>query len=233
MQRRIAERDRRCRPRRAGTGLRGASCARTPVESNAAGSLGTARRSGCGSTLSADLLFFILNEARPTNAVLIQESPSNLKALHLRWHITQPDAYYTMASGGLGYGLPAAVGIALAERRLGRHRPVIAIIGDGSFHYCVQALWTAAQHVLTIVFVVPDNAEYAILKSFADREKTAGLPGLDLPGMDLATIARGYGCAARRVETPAAVEDALLVALQRKGPTVLIAPISAQIPPLL
>ena len=130
--------------------------------------------------LSADLLFYTLNEARPDNAVLVQESPSNLKALHRRWHVTQPDAYYTMASGGLGYGLPAAVGIALAERRLGRYRPFIAIIGDGSFHYCVQALWTAAQHALKIVVVVPDNTEYAILKSFCRPRANSGHPGLRL-----------------------------------------------------
>jgi benzoylformate decarboxylase len=88
-----------------------------------------------------------------------------------------------MASGILGFGLPAAVGIALSERHTGRERPVIAVIGDGAFHYSVQALWTAAQHQLPVVFVVPVNEEYAILKAFAKLENTPGVPGLDLPGL--------------------------------------------------
>ena len=126
-----------------------------------------------------------------------------------------------------------AVGIALAERQLGRRRPVVAVIGDGSFQYSVQALWTAAQHELPVVFVVPRNRQYAILKSFAALEGTHGIPGLDLPGLDIAALARGYGCAAQEAATPADARDALREALGRTGPTVIVAPISDEVPPLL
>ena len=62
-----------------------------------------------------------------------------------------------MSSGVLGYGLPAAVGVALAERDEGTDRKIIAIIGDGAANYVIQALWTAAQQKLDILFVVPRN----------------------------------------------------------------------------
>ena len=94
-------------------------------------------------TLTAAQVFQALNEIRPAKTILIEESPSNLADLHAAWPITEPDTFYTFASGILGWNLPAAVGIALAERDSGRNRPVIAIIGDGSFQYSVQSLWTA------------------------------------------------------------------------------------------
>ena len=144
-------------------------------------------------TMTADALFHAIAQDRPADCVLVQESLSSLKDLKRRWPATRPDTYYTFASAGLGYGLPASVGIALAERHSGRNRPVVAVIGDGSFQYAPQALWTAAQLALPIVFVVPRNGEYAILKSFAELEGTPGVPGLDLPGIDIAMIARGYG----------------------------------------
>ena len=183
--------------------------------------------------ITADALFHAMAQALPDDAVLVQESPSNLRDLQRRWPITRPDAYYTFSNGGLGYGLPAAVGISLAERHLGRHRPVLAVIGDGSFQYAVQALWTAAQLKLRLVVLVLGNGEYAILKSFAALEETPGVPGLDIPGLDIVSLARGYGCEGVEVDTPDGVRDALRHALERSGPTVIAAAISAEVPPLL
>ncbi len=183
--------------------------------------------------MTADELFHALAMERPADAVLMQESLSNMKALKRRWPATRPDSYYTFASGGLGYGLPAAVGIALAERHAGRGRPVVAVVGDGAFQYAPQALWTAAQHALPIVFVVPSNGEYAILKSFAKLEDTLGVPGLDVPGLDIASIARGYGCAAADVSTTGAVREQFRKALGRSEPTVIVAKIDPSVPDLL
>jgi benzoylformate decarboxylase len=72
--------------------------------------------------LSAAQVFAALNQVRPDHAVLVEESPSNLPDLHTAWPVTEPDTFYTFASGGLGWDLPAAVGIALAERDSGRNR---------------------------------------------------------------------------------------------------------------
>ena len=183
--------------------------------------------------LTADFLFHALAQARPEGAVLVQESPSNMKPMHARLPATRPASYFSMASGGLGFGLPASVGIALAERHTGRNRKVIAVIGDGSFQYSVQALYTAAQHKLPILVVVPDNGEYAILKSFAKQEKTPGVPGLDLPALDLVSLARGFGCDARRVVGPDDLADALRAGMAADVPTVLEVAISPEVPPLL
>ncbi|WP_446218523.1 benzoylformate decarboxylase [Micromonospora sp. IBHARD004] len=182
---------------------------------------------------SADALFAALARHWPADGVLVQESPSNLAALRRRLRITRPGSYFTMASGGLGFGLPAAVGIALAERDTGRGRPVVAVIGDGSFHYSVQALWTAAQLRLPLPVVVPVNHQYAILKAFAELKHTPGVPALDLPGLDVAAVARGYGCAAEVVDRLDQLGDALGAALAADRPTVLPVPISLDVPRIL
>ena len=91
---------------------------------------------------------------------------------------------------------PSATPTAAGDRARGVERTVVATIGDGSFQYSVQAIWTAAQHDLPIVFVVMRNEEYSILKSFALLEKAPGVPGMDLPGLDIVSIATGFGCRA-------------------------------------
>jgi benzoylformate decarboxylase len=183
--------------------------------------------------LSAAQVFAALNEIRPANTVLVEESPSNLSDLHKAWPITEPDTFYTFASGGLGWNLPASVGVALAERDSGRNRPVITIVGDGSFQYSIQSLWNAAQLHLPMLIVVMRNDEYCILKSFAVLEQTPGVPGLDLPGLDIVSLARGYGCDAARLDDIGAIKKAATVAWAKQTPTVLEIPISTQVPPLI
>jgi benzoylformate decarboxylase len=183
--------------------------------------------------LTAKQVFDALNEVRPPHTVLVEESPSNLAELHAAWPITEPDTFYTLASGGLGWDLPASVGIALAERDSGRNRPVIMIVGDGSFQYSVQSIWTAAQLHLPILIVVLRNEEYCILKSFAVLEKTPGVPGLELPGLDIVSIARGYGCDAARLDDLDRIKNAATEAWTKSKPTVLEIPISPQVPPLI
>lgn len=183
--------------------------------------------------LSSLSLFQALRAATPSNTVLLEESPSNLAELHSAWPVEQPDSFYTFASGSLGWNLPASIGIALAERDSGRNRPVLAIIGDGSFQYSIQGLWTAVQHELPILFVVPRNGQYGILKSFAVLEQTPNVPGLDLPGLDFVALTTGYGAYGVRANTLEEVREVCSKAFNRKGPTVLEVPVQATIPPLL
>lgn len=181
-----------------------------------------------GDTLTAQELFAAVALERPADAVVVQEVPSSIPAVMRHFRFEQPASYYTMASGGLGFGLPAAVGLALAERAEGRDRPVLACIGDGSLHYSVQSLYTAAQHGLRVVVIVPRNGEYSILKMFARQENTPGVPGLDLPGLDAVAIAQGYGVTALRATTPDEVRAAVREALQRQGPTLIEVPVVAE-----
>jgi benzoylformate decarboxylase len=143
-----------------------------------------------GGAPAAAQVLAALSDVRPAHAVLVQECPSNVADLQHAWPIIEPDTYYTFASGALGWGLPASVGVALAERDSGRNRPVIAIVGDGASQYSIQAMWTAAQLRLPLLIVIMCNEQYAILKSFAMLEHTPGVPGLELPDMDFVAIAQ-------------------------------------------
>ena len=185
------------------------------------------------SAMSSLELFQILRAATPDNTILVEESPSNLGELHTAWPIDKPDSFYTFASGSLGWNLPASIGIAMAERDSGRNRPVVVVIGDGSLQYSIQGLWTAVQHRLPILFVVARNGEYAILKSFAELENSPGVPGLDLPGLDIVSLARGYGCISMKAETPDAIRKVCAEAFSRRVPTVIEVPVIPTVPPLL
>ena len=109
----------------------------------------------------------------------------------------------------------------------------MSIIGDGSFQYSVQAIWSAAQLRLPMLIVVLRNGDYAILKSFAELERTPGVPGLDLPGLDAVSIAKGYGCDAARVTSLDALVHAAAGAWSKDVPTVLEVPIVPEQPPLI
>lgn len=185
-----------------------------------------------GKPLTARQLFRILRAAAPAETVLVEESPSNLADLHAEWPIVDADSFWTFASGALGWDLPAAVGIRLAERDMGRNRPVLAIIGDGSLQFSIQALYTAAQHDLPLVVVVPCNEEYAILKAFGEAQGCPGVPGLDLPGLKPALLAQGYGATGVVAATAGTVRAELATALDRSGPTLIAVPVDPVIPRL-
>jgi benzoylformate decarboxylase len=180
------------------------------------------------SPLSADAVWATLSTVKPANSPLVTESTST-QAQQMRFlPSTRPASFFATPSGGIGWGVPAAVGIALGDRARGVKRTVVATIGDGSFQYSVQAIWTAAQHRLPIVFVVMRNGEYSILKSFAVLEKTPGVPGLDLPGLDIASIATGFGCRTISIKTTKELADEFTAALSSDGPTVIVVPTKPQ-----
>ncbi|WP_018388054.1 benzoylformate decarboxylase [Ancylobacter sp. FA202] len=186
-----------------------------------------------GEVPTAAQVFAALAQVRLPHTVLVEESPSNLADLHAHWPITEPATFFTFASGGLGWNLPASVGIALGERDTGRNRPVMLIIGDGSFQYSLQALWTAAQSGLPLVILALRNGEYGILKSFAVLEETPGVPGLDIPDLDLVSLAKGFGCAAERISDLGVLKQRVAAAFNATGPTVFEVPINPSIPPLI
>jgi benzoylformate decarboxylase len=183
--------------------------------------------------LTALEAFAALSELRPTDAILANETASNFGDLIQFWPIQKPDTYYTFASGGLGWGAPAAVGLALAEKKMGTNRPVVAVIGDGAFQYSVQDVYTAVQQKLKLVFVIPCNGEYAILKEFAVLEKTPNVPGLELPGLDPVSAAKGFGCPSVEAKTAKEIKDAFGAALKANGPTLIAIPIARQERPLV
>lgn len=185
--------------------------------------------------LTAKQVFDILSGIAPEEYVLVQESPSNTHDLQESGlgTVVKPHSFYTMSSGGLGWDMPAAVGLAIAEQKSGRDRPVILIIGDGSFQYSLQAIWTGVQHQTHLIILALRNEEYAILKSFALLENTPNVPGLDLPGLDLVSLAKGYGAEASFAANIDDIKTAFQQALAFKGVTVIEIPIEKKIHKLL
>ena len=178
--------------------------------------------------LEPDAVWETLRTVKPADSPVVTESTSTM-AQQLRFlPTTRPASFFATASGGIGWGLPAAVGVALGDRARGVKRHVLATIGDGSFQYSVQAIYTAAQHRLPIVFVVMRNGEYSILKSFAKLEKCTGVPGMDLPGLDISSLATGFGCRAVNVDNCEKLAHEFTAALSADGPTVIVVPTKPQ-----
>ena len=150
-----------------------------------------------GDPMSGSQAAAALAAAWPEDAIAVLEAPSSTMAMRNRLRIGRPGSYYFGASGGLGFGISAAVGVQLAQP----NRPVVAILGEGSAQYGITALWTAVAYKLPVTFLVLRNAEYMILKWFAMLEQVQGAPGLELPGLDVAAVARGYGMPAQEVSS--------------------------------
>jgi benzoylformate decarboxylase len=150
-----------------------------------------------------------LARAWPIDGIAVVETPSSGMAARNRLRLSKPGSYYFSASGGLGFGISAAVGVQLAQPS----RPVICVLGEGSAQYGITALWTAVAYQVPVTFLVLRNEEYTVLKWFATLEHVAGAPGLELPGLDVAAVARGYGMHAHDVtsrdELTEAIRDAI------------------------
>jgi benzoylformate decarboxylase len=171
--------------------------------------------------LSGSVVMSILKEHLPENAVVVLESPSSTLALRNQLRISKPNSYFFGCGGGLGFGLSAAVGIQIAEP----DRPVVCVLGEGSVQYAVAAFWTAAAYDAPVTFLVLRNEEYAILKWFAEVEQVAGSPGLDLPALESAKIAAGYGIESRTARSAGEVEAELAEALAAAEPRLVEVPV--------
>jgi benzoylformate decarboxylase len=178
-------------------------------------------QSGAKATpIDYDWLTLQLAEALPANAVVVNEGLTS--ARHLTDLVPYRDRYgfHALASGGIGWGLPAAVGVALAQAP----RPVACYSGDGSAMYSIQALWTAAHHKLPITFLIANNGGYRIIKqrllSFHGNDHYIGMDFAD-PAIDFAALAKSLGMPAERITDPQAVPGALRRAFSTPGPKLL------------
>jgi benzoylformate decarboxylase len=167
--------------------------------------------------MTGSFVMHTIDGVRPPTSIVVEEAPSHRNALHDHLLIRRPGGFYAAASGGLGYALPAAVGVALGSPG----ERVVCLLGDGSSLYSIQALWTAAQEALPVSVVIFDNRGYAALKAFAQTMGVDRPPGVDLPGIDFVELADGFGCAARRVEQADELEAALRWSFESAGPTLV------------
>lgn len=168
--------------------------------------------------IPADYVFAELREILPADAVLVEEIPSHLTIRRAHLPVRARDTgLLSTPSGTLGYALPAAVGAALGAP----HRRVVAVVGDGSAMYGIQALWTAAQEHVPVTVVILDNSQYAAVRILAENDDGAKVPGVDLGGIDFTAIATGLGCPAHRIDDPADLRPTLTKAMADDRPTVL------------
>jgi benzoylformate decarboxylase len=178
--------------------------------------------------IPAEFLLHTLAAAMPDDAMLVEEAPSHRIAMQKFMPMRGQDSFCTMASGGLGFGLPAAVGFALGYPA----RRTVCLVGDGSAMYAIQALWTAAQRKLPLTVVVINNAGYGAMRSFSQVMQVRNVPGLELPGIDFVAIAQGMGCDAARVDQAAALPAALARALAFDGVSLVEVMVDAAVPML-
>ena len=156
--------------------------------------------------LAPEALWSTVGLNLPDDTLLVTEAGSNEFPIGACVRPGRPFSHLTAAGGGLGFGLPAAVGAQLAAP----DRPVVAAMGDGSMHYAITSLWTAAHYGIPLTIVVASNSEYGILKEFGVIEHTTGVPGLDLPGLDIVATARSYGVDAHEAKTTDEVAELLI-----------------------
>jgi benzoylformate decarboxylase len=160
----------------------------------------------------------------PKDAVVIEEALSSAPGIRSLIPADDPQSYYGLRGGGIGWSLPAAIGVKLALPE----RPVLAIVGDGSALYTVQALWTAARYRIPVIWVILNNLSYRILKQrlvalrgLAEQaDKFVGMELTD-PAIDFIGLARSFGVAAQRARTVAEATDLIAQGLKANAPLLI------------
>ena len=164
---------------------------------------------GPGEPLRDAHVLALLAEQLPPDVVLVEESPSCRPELLERIPTRMPLGFVSNGNGGLGFGLAGAIGLRMALP----DRPVVAVIGDGSAMFGIQALWSAAQYDVGVLMIVMANGAYGVMD--AQAYARGGRPGWpQFPGLDIAAVARGLGCPATRVETHDQLQATLTDALR-------------------
>ncbi len=164
--------------------------------------------------------------AAAPDARIVAEAPTSTGAVRRRYDF-DPGQYFANRGGGLGYGLPAAVGSAIAESTRENPRATIGFVGDGSYLYYPETIYTAARYEVDLTVVVPDNRNYRILKDntlriFGGEEDDYEFVGMDFePPVDIPGNAETHGARGRFIEDPSEIEGAVAEAVSESGPTVL------------
>jgi len=166
------------------------------------------------------LLMMHISDSIPGEAVVVEEGLTSTFSLQSFLRFRDSQSFYGLASGGIGFAMAGAVGISLALP----NRSVVAIVGDGSAMYSIQALWTAAHLKLPITYVIPNNRSYRILKErLVSMRKTEKFIGMDMrdPEIDFVALAQSLGVPARRIADPKDVGPALRECIGSGGPQLI------------
>lgn len=174
-----------------------------------------------GGPLPAEWLMMRLSDKLPKDAIVVEEGLTSTSTLPSYFPFRDRNSFFGNVSGGIGWGIAAAVGVQIAEPT----RRVVAVIGDGSAMYSISAIWSAANQKLPVIFLITNNEGYQILKNrlklFHGNDTPIGMD-FDDPPMNIAKIAEGFGLAAERVDTAEGFDSALDRALARTDSPTLI-----------
>jgi len=176
------------------------------------------------SPIRPERIMLQIAETLPEDAVVVEEALVSARSLHDFLVLRDTRSFFGLASGGIGFAIAGAIGIQLAQP----HRPLVAIIGDGSAMYSIQALWTAAHLALPITYIICNNRSYRILKErllafkgvAATNESFTGMDFHD-PPIDFVALAQSMGVTARRITELDEFVPALESALAHEGPDLL------------
>ncbi|HWB45552.1 MAG TPA: thiamine pyrophosphate-binding protein [Hyphomicrobiaceae bacterium] len=170
--------------------------------------------------IDPDWLSLQVAEAMPRDAVMVNEGLTSARFIPDLVPYRDRYSYHALASGGIGWGLPAAIGVAMAQAP----RPVVCFSGDGSAMYSIQSLWTAANAKLPITFVIANNGGYRIIKqrllAFHGDDNYVGMDFKE-PSIDFTALSRSLGVPAERISDPAELGPALRRAFSTPGPKLL------------
>jgi benzoylformate decarboxylase len=176
-----------------------------------------------------------IGEMLPKDAVVIDETISSGVGIRSLIRSDDPQSFYGLRGGGIGWGLPAALGVKLALP----DRPVVALVGDGSAMYTCQALWTAAHDKIAVVFVIFNNTSYRILKQrlhaqrglAAQVDRFVGMELVD-PAIDYVGLARSLGIAAERAKTVHETTDLIAQGIKSNAPLLIDVPLDRTYKPM-
>jgi len=173
-----------------------------------------------GKPINPDFMTLRIVESIPKDAVVVNESLTSGRLLNSLLAYRDRYGYHGLASGGIGWSVPASVGISMAQK----DRPVVCVVGDGSAMYSIQALWTAAHHKLPITYIICNNGGYRIIKQrlklFHGNEQYVGMDFAE-PAVDFTALAKSMGLEAHRITDPAALEPAIRKATSTPGAKLL------------
>jgi len=179
-----------------------------------------AMRAADTSPIDPQFLALRFAEALPGDAVVVDEGLVSTSSLPRLLAMRDTRSFYGLASGGLGFAVPGAVGIGLALPG----RPVAVIVGDGSAMYGIQGLWTAAHEKLPITYVIANNRGYRIIKErLVSFRKTDKFTGMDIrePDIDYVALGASLGLKSTRVTDPHDLAPALRAAFASGGPNLV------------
>jgi len=167
-----------------------------------------------------------LGRALPPDAIVMDEAVRSSRAIQAHCPFSEGVAVHRTTGGALGWGVPAAIGAKLARPE----RPVLALVGDGSFHFSAQAVWTAARERAGTVTIILDNGGYLAVKRAIERHAGAPgdprpHPGTALPALDHAGVAAGYGARHTVVRHPEEIAPTIKGSLDADVPTIIVVPV--------